>query len=47
MAVGLRLVQAGRIRLGYCASHSRLFWGPPLHLVTTVHGLLVAFALSK
>lgn len=32
---------------GYCASHSRLFWGLRLHLVTTVHGLPVAFALSN
>ena len=32
---------------GYCASHSRLFWGLRLHLVTTVHGLPVAFALAN
>jgi len=32
---------------GYCGSHSRLFWGLRLHLVTTVHGLPVAFALSN
>jgi hypothetical protein len=32
---------------GYCASHSRLFWGLRLHLVTTVHGLPVAFALTN
>ncbi|MCM0673338.1 transposase [Micromonospora phytophila] len=31
---------------GYCASHSRQFWGLRLHLVTTVHGLPVAFALT-
>jgi hypothetical protein len=32
---------------GYCASHSRRFWGLRLHLVTTVHGLPVAFALTN
>ena len=32
---------------GYCASHSRHFWGLRLHLVTTVHGLPVAFALTN
>ena len=32
---------------GYRASHSRLFWGLRPHLVTTVHGLPVAFALSN
>jgi hypothetical protein len=32
---------------GYCASHSRPFRGLRLHLVTTVHGLPVAFALSN
>ena len=38
---------AGWAGYGYCASHSRLFWGLRLHLVTTVHGLPVAFALSN
>jgi hypothetical protein len=32
---------------GYCASHSRLFRGLRLHLVTTVHGLPVAFARTN
>ena len=32
---------------GYCASHSRFFWGLRLHLVTTLHGLPVAFALTS
>ena len=30
----------------YCASHSRYFWGLRLHLVCTLHGLPVAFALT-
>src|SRR6266508_1660436 len=30
---------------GYCASHSRWFWGLRLHLVCTLHGLPVAVAL--
>lgn len=37
---------AGWAGYGYCASHSRRFWGLRLHLVTTVHGLPVAFALT-
>jgi hypothetical protein len=32
---------AGWAEYGYCASHSRFFWGLRLHLVTTVHGLPV------
>ncbi len=32
---------------GYCASHSRYFWGLRLHLVTTPAGLPVTFALSN
>jgi Transposase DDE domain len=31
---------------GYCASHSRFFWGLRLHLLTTASGLPVAFALA-
>ncbi len=31
--------------LRYCASHSRFFWGLRLHLVCTVAGLPVTFAL--
>jgi DDE family transposase len=41
-----RSALAGWASYGYCASHSRRFWGLRLHLVTTVHGLPVAFALS-
>lgn len=37
---------AGRAEYGYCASHSRFFWGLRLHLVCTLHGLPVMFALS-
>lgn len=38
---------AGWAGYGYCASHSRRFWGLRLHLVTTVHGLPVAVALAN
>ena len=31
---------------GYCRSHARYFWGLRLHLVCTLHGLPVAFALA-
>lgn len=31
---------------GYCASHSRYFWGLRLHLVCTPGGLPIAFALA-
>jgi Transposase DDE domain len=37
---------AGWAEYGYCASHSRWFWGLRLHLLTTVHGLPVGFALT-
>ncbi|MET8810274.1 IS982 family transposase [Streptomyces sp. NPDC004546] len=37
---------AGWAEYGYCASHSRFFWGLCLHLVCTLHGLPVAFALT-
>jgi Transposase DDE domain len=37
---------AGWAQYGYCASHSRWFWGLRLHLVCTLHGLPVAFALT-
>jgi hypothetical protein len=36
---------AGHAAYGYCASHSRFFWGMRLHLVATPAGLPVAFAL--
>ena len=32
---------AGHAEYGYCASHSRYFWGFRLHLVATLHGLPV------
>ena len=37
---------AGCAQYGYCASHSRYFWGLRLHLLTTLHGLPVGFALT-
>jgi hypothetical protein len=37
---------AGWAEYGYCASHSRWFWGLRLHLLCTLHGLPVGFALS-
>ncbi|GLY92505.1 hypothetical protein Airi02_104330 [Actinoallomurus iriomotensis] len=37
---------AGWAQHGYCASHSRYFWGLRLHLVCTLHGLPVTFALT-
>jgi len=37
---------AGYAEYGYCASHSRFFWGLRLHLVATLHGLPVGFALT-
>ena len=41
-----RSALAGWAEYGYCASHSRYFWGLRLHLVCTLHGLPVGFALS-
>lgn len=38
---------AGWAGYGYCASHSRYFWGLRLHLVATPAGLPVTFALSN
>jgi Transposase DDE domain len=37
---------AGWAEYGYCASYSRLFWGLRLHLVATLHGLPIGFALA-
>jgi len=37
---------AGWAEYGYCASHSRYFWGLRLHLLCTACGLPVAFALT-
>ena len=36
----------GCAEYGYCASHSRYFWGLRLHLLTTLHGLPMGFALT-
>ncbi len=41
-----RSALAGWAQYGYCASHSRYFWGLRLHLVCTPHGLPVAYALT-
>ena len=37
---------AGWATYGYCASHSRFFWGLRLHLIATPSGLPIAYALS-
>ena len=37
---------AGFAEYGYCASHSRFFWGLRLHLITTAHGLPVGYTLT-
>ena len=37
---------AGWAEYGYCASHSRFFWGLRLHLLCTLYGLPIAFALT-
>jgi hypothetical protein len=37
---------AGWAQYGYCASHSRWFWGLRLHLVATLGGLPIGFALT-
>jgi hypothetical protein len=38
---------AGVAGYGYCASHSRYFWGLRLHLVCTPAGLPITFALAN
>jgi len=38
---------AGWAGYGYCASHSRFFWGLRLHLIATPAGLPIAFALAN
>jgi hypothetical protein len=38
---------AGWAGYGYCASHSRFFWGLRLHLICTPAGLPVAWALAS
>jgi Transposase DDE domain len=42
----LRSDLAGWAEYGYCASHSRYFWGLRLHLLCTLHGLPVGYALT-
>ena len=37
---------AGWAEYGYCASHSRYFWGLRLHMLATLHGLPTGFALT-
>ena len=37
---------AGWAQYGYCASHSRYFWGLRLHLVATPSGLPISYALA-
>ena len=37
---------AGWATYGYCASHSRYFWGLRLHIIATPSGLPIAFALT-
>ena len=37
---------AGWAEYGYCASHFRYFWGLRLHLIATLHGLPVGYALT-
>jgi len=37
---------AGWAQYGYCASHSRYFWGLRLHLVCTLGGLPILFPLT-
>ena len=41
-----RSALAGWAQHGWCASHSRWFWGLRLHLVCTLQGLPVGFALA-
>ena len=42
-----RSALAGWASYGSCRSHSRSFWGLRLHLVCTLHGLPIAFALAN
>jgi len=37
---------AGWAEYGYCASHTRYFWGLRLHLIRTLHGLPLGWALT-
>ncbi len=45
-ATAKRSELAGWAQYGYCASHSRYFWGLRLHLVCTLAGLPIGFALA-
>lgn len=36
----------GCAEYGYCAAHTRYFWGFRLHLIATVHGIPIAWALT-
>ncbi len=38
---------AGDAGYGYCASHSRFFWGFPLYLISTPEGMPVLWALAN
>ena len=38
---------AGTAGYGYCASHSRFFWGLRLHLIATPDGLPITYALTN
>lgn len=38
---------AGHAGYGYCASHSRFFWGLRLYLITTADGLPIIWALAN
>ncbi len=38
---------AGWAGYGYCASHSRFFWGLRLHLICTPSGLPITWALAS
>lgn len=38
---------AGYASYGFCASHSRFFWGLRLHLIATPSGLPIAYALTS
>ena len=47
VGIASRISDPGRLaEYGYCASHSRYFWGLRLHLVATLHGLPISYALT-
>jgi Transposase DDE domain len=41
-----RSALAGWAEYSYCPSHSRYFWGLRLHLLSTLHGLPIGFAVA-